>query len=157
MTTAHRASRLTLPRPWRTLGRGAHCPGSAATHNGGKPHPDERRRRGGGVRRTERYFVAALALLVLFIAAGWTAAMVDMRAQKRASAAGTAGGVGAAGGAGAAGTAAAPAAPVARSVAGALLDPEASSTAYLDDAALEFLNPLRGESGKLQMAFRKPE
>lgn len=50
-----------------------------------------------------------------------------------------------------------PAAVVTRSVAAALLDPEAKSTAYLEDAALEFLNPLRGESGKLRMAFRKPE
>ena len=73
------------------------------------------------------------------IAAGWTAAMVDLHGEKRESGAG------------------APPAPVARTVASALLDSEASSTAYLEDAAVEFLNPLRGESGKLQMAFRTPE
>ena len=51
----------------------------------------------------------------------------------------------------------APAGAVTRTVATALLDPAAKSTAYLDDAALEFLNPLRGESGKLRMTFRTPE
>lgn len=74
------------------------------------------------------------------MAAGWTAAIVDLRSQKRESAKG--------GG---------PAPSVIGTVATSLLDPEASSAAYLEDAAVEFLNPLRGESGKLRMAFRKPE
>jgi uncharacterized protein YcbK (DUF882 family) len=101
---------------------------------------------GRSVRRGERFFAVVLALLALLIAAGWTAAMVDLRAQSQASAVSVAASV----------TASAPA-PVARSVTGALLDPEASTTAYLDEAAIDFLEPLRGESGKLQMAFRTPE
>jgi len=52
---------------------------------------------------------------------------------------------------------AAPAAPLSRSLTSALLDPGANATAYLDEAAVEFLSPLRGESGKLEMAFRTPE
>ena len=103
----------------------------------------------GGEGGRERVFVGLLALVVLLIAAGWTAAMVDLRSQKRAS--------GMAAGAPPAPAPEAAAAPVARSVTGALLDPEASATAYLDEAAVDFLNPLRGESGKLRMAFRSPE
>lgn len=50
----------------------------------------------------------------------------------------------------------APRASVGRSVSSALLDPRARSTAYLDDAALEFLGPLRGSSGKMRAVFRLP-
>jgi uncharacterized protein YcbK (DUF882 family) len=37
-----------------------------------------------------------------------------------------------------------------------LTDPRARETAYLDDAPLDFLDALRGRSGKLQAAFRSP-
>jgi hypothetical protein len=45
---------------------------------------------------------------------------------------------------------------VSRTVSSQLLDPRAKSTVYLDDAALSFLDPLRGKSGKVQAAFRLP-
>ncbi len=44
-----------------------------------------------------------------------------------------------------------------RNLSAALTDPRANSTAYLEDAALGgFLEPLRGESGKLRAVFRTP-
>src|SRR6185503_17554145 len=49
-----------------------------------------------------------------------------------------------------------PAQPVGKTVSSQLLDPRAKSTAYLDDAALSFLDPLRGQSGKMKAAFRLP-
>lgn len=45
--------------------------------------------------------------------------------------------------------------PVTRSVTAALTDPQATGTAYLTDAALSAIAPLRGESGKLK-AILKP-
>jgi uncharacterized protein YcbK (DUF882 family) len=42
----------------------------------------------------------------------------------------------------------------ARRMAAVLADPRGRSTAYLDDAQLRFLAPLRGESGKLKAVFR---
>jgi hypothetical protein len=44
----------------------------------------------------------------------------------------------------------------ARAVASRFSDPRASETAYLDDAQLDFLDALRGRSGKLRAAFRTP-
>jgi uncharacterized protein YcbK (DUF882 family) len=38
----------------------------------------------------------------------------------------------------------------------AILNPSAPSTAFLNDAALEFLSPLHGYSGKVTAVFRKP-
>ena len=38
----------------------------------------------------------------------------------------------------------------------ALTDPRSPKVAYLTDAALEFVNPLRGESGKLRAALQQP-
>src|SRR5262249_40387749 len=51
--------------------------------------------------------------------------------------------------------AAAPA-PATRSIASALTDSRASAAAYVEDAALDFLQPLHGESGKLKAVFRTP-
>jgi uncharacterized protein YcbK (DUF882 family) len=42
----------------------------------------------------------------------------------------------------------------ARQMAAALADPRSRTTAYLDDAQLRFLAPLRGQSGKLKAVFR---
>ena len=44
----------------------------------------------------------------------------------------------------------------ARALASGLTDARARETAYLDDAPLDFLDTLRGRSGKLQAAFRSP-
>jgi uncharacterized protein YcbK (DUF882 family) len=43
-----------------------------------------------------------------------------------------------------------------QAVGAALLDPRAKSTAYLSDADVDFLDVLRGRSGKLKAAFRAP-
>jgi uncharacterized protein YcbK (DUF882 family) len=45
---------------------------------------------------------------------------------------------------------------VTKAVDAALTDSRAPATAYVDDAALEFLAPLRGSSGKLRAAIRTP-
>jgi uncharacterized protein YcbK (DUF882 family) len=47
-------------------------------------------------------------------------------------------------------------APPARVLASQLTEPRATETAYLDDAQLDFLDALRGRSGKVQAAFRTP-
>jgi hypothetical protein len=41
-------------------------------------------------------------------------------------------------------------------VTSAILDSRSRSTAYVNEAAMEFLDPLRGHSGKLNAAFRTP-
>ena len=44
----------------------------------------------------------------------------------------------------------------ARALASKLTDPRVRETAYLDDAPLDFLDSLRGRSGKLKVALRAP-
>ena len=46
--------------------------------------------------------------------------------------------------------------PMTRSITKSLLDSGSPTTAYISDAALAFLDPLRGESGMLKAAFRTP-
>lgn len=48
-----------------------------------------------------------------------------------------------------------PVAPATSSLASAMLD-QPSTAAFIDDAAIAFLEPLRGESGKLHVAMRTP-
>jgi uncharacterized protein YcbK (DUF882 family) len=72
----------------------------------------------------------------LIVSAGWTLAIEGLR-QDRSDPAPTS-------------------QPVARTLSSQLLDPRAKGTAYLDTAALSFLDPLRGQSGKVQAAFRLP-
>ncbi|MHB0971057.1 MAG: hypothetical protein ACYC7A_20615 [Thermoanaerobaculia bacterium] len=50
----------------------------------------------------------------------------------------------------------APTGSVVSQITGAVLEPAATTTPFLNEAALEFLDPLRGESGKVQMALRRP-
>jgi uncharacterized protein YcbK (DUF882 family) len=45
---------------------------------------------------------------------------------------------------------------VVRTLGAALTDSRSTTTAYVDDAALAFLEPLRGRSGKVRAAFRTP-
>ena len=90
-------------------------------------------------RRTRGGFVLGLAVAaVLLLTAGWTVAIADLHGQERRN------------------DPPPPPAPVGRTVSSQLLDPRSKSTAYLDDAALSFLDPLRGQSGKVQAAFRLP-
>jgi peptidase M15-like protein len=84
-------------------------------------------------------FVVGLAVAAaLLLTAGWTAAIADRRGQDRRN------------------DPPPPQQPVSRTVSSQLLDPRAKGTAYLDDTARSFLDPLRGQSGKVQAAFRLP-
>jgi uncharacterized protein YcbK (DUF882 family) len=74
----------------------------------------------------------------LLLTAGWTAAIADRRGQDRRN------------------DPPPSQQPVGRTVSSQLFDPRANGTAYLDDTALSFLDPLRGQSGKVQAAFRLP-
>jgi hypothetical protein len=77
------------------------------------------------------------AVGALLLTAGWTVAVADRRGQERHQAP-------------------PPPQPVGRTVSSQLLDSRSNGTAYLDDTALSFLSPLRGQSGKVQAAFRLP-
>jgi hypothetical protein len=85
-----------------------------------------------------RWVLGLAVAATLLVAAGWSMAIADLRGQERNAAPPP------------------PPQPVARTVRSQLLDPRAKSTAYLDEAALSFLDPLRGESGKMRAAFRLP-
>jgi uncharacterized protein YcbK (DUF882 family) len=81
-------------------------------------------------------------VLILAVVAGWTYSIIDLYRQPLDSEGSEQSGSNAA--------------PVTRSVTSALLDSRSPTTAYINDAALTFLDPLRGESGKLRAAFRVP-
>ena len=83
-----------------------------------------------------RWVLGLAVAATLLVAAGWTAAIAELRQDRSDPPP--------------------PKQPVARTLSSQLLDPRARSTAYLDAAALSFLEPLRGESGKVQAAFRLP-
>ena len=89
--------------------------------------------------RGRRWVFGLAVAAALLLTAGWTAAIADLRGQGRRR-----------------NDPPPPPAPVSRTVSSQLLDPRANGTAYLDDAALSFLGPLRGQSGKVQAAFRLP-
>ena len=50
----------------------------------------------------------------------------------------------------------APPTPITRSVSDSILEGRENSTPFLNEAALQFFDPLRGESGELEAAFRLP-
>jgi hypothetical protein len=85
-----------------------------------------------------RWIIGLAVTATLLVAAGWTLAIADLRGQDRQN------------------DPPPPAQPVGRTVSSQLLDPRAKGTAYLDDTALSFLDPLRGQSGKVKAAFRLP-
>ena len=93
-------------------------------------------------RRQERAFKWLATSLIVVMVSGWAFSIADLishRDDARASAVTTS-------------------APVAatRTVTSALLDPRTKSTAFINEAAMTFLTPLRGSSGKLRAAFRTP-
>lgn len=49
-----------------------------------------------------------------------------------------------------------PETPASRQITGALLDPKAPTTAFINEAMLEFLDPLRGQSGKVRFTTVTP-
>jgi hypothetical protein len=91
----------------------------------------------------ERVFDWLSFALVITILAGWGVAIGDVMARRQAAI-----------DAGLAPGASLPS--VARSVSSAMFDPRSPSTPFLNEAALRFLDPLRGESGRLHAVFRTP-
>ena len=98
--------------------------------------PQARRKRLGLTPRQERAFNLLAGLLICVMVAGWTITIADQYRQRN--------------------DAEEEAPTPARVVASRFSDPRAPETAYLDDTQLDFLDTLRGRSGKLQAAFRAP-
>jgi len=98
--------------------------------------PQARRNRLGLTPGQERAFNALAAGLIGAMVLGWTVSIADQYRQRA--------------------EAQDEAATPARAMASRFSDPRASETAYLDDAQLDFLDALRGRSGKLRAAFRTP-
>lgn len=95
-----------------------------------------RRRRPGLTPRQEHFFTWLAASLVVAVTTAWILGLWDAaRASDKTE----------------------PDAPTpGQAVRSALLDPRSKAMAYLTDAELSFLGPLRGRSGKLRAAFRTP-
>jgi uncharacterized protein YcbK (DUF882 family) len=105
--------------------------------------PTPRRRRFTGLNeRQERVFRVIAVLLIVAVVAGWTYSILDAYGTPPIESHVV--------------TSESEAAPMTRSVTSSLLDSRSPTTAYINDAALTFLDPLRGESGKLRAAFRVP-
>jgi uncharacterized protein YcbK (DUF882 family) len=103
--------------------------------------PAPRKRRWTGLsERQERVFRWTALTLIVVMMSGWTVSIVEVYARTIHGPE--------------PGTTVAP--PVSRSLSSSILDSRSTTTAYIQDAALEFLDPLRGESGKLRAAFRVP-
>ena len=98
--------------------------------------PRAPRKRLGLTPRQERTFNLLAAALISVMVLGWAVSIGDQYFQRQESDETTT--------------------TPARMLASKLSDPRAPETAYLDDAQLDFLDALRGRSGKLQAAFRAP-
>lgn len=99
--------------------------------------PPKPRRWTGLNERQENVFRWTATVLIVLMMSGWTFSIVDVHAR----------------------TIAGPepeTSRVSRSLSSSILDSRSPTTAYIQDAALTFLDPLRGESGKLRAAFRVP-
>lgn len=110
--------------------------------------PSRHRVYGGLSERQEHIFTWTAIVVVLLFATAWVGAIAEIRdqlARERAERA-------------KAGLApvSAPAVTPTRQITTAILDKSAPSTAYINDAMLGFLTPLRGQSGKLRYATRTP-
>ena len=99
--------------------------------------PRSRWHRAGVTRRVERAFDAVSSCLLLALAAGWTWSIADARAASAIERPGTL-------------------TPATASVRAALTRADAPNMAFLTQAALELLVPLRGYSGKLRADIRPP-
>ncbi|HSP15561.1 MAG TPA: hypothetical protein VLV78_12485 [Thermoanaerobaculia bacterium] len=101
--------------------------------------PKRHRVYGGLTERQERIFTwVATAIIVLFIA-GWIGSIVETRRIERAET-----------------HRAVPAPPPAPRIATTILEPGAPKAAYINDAMLAFLAPLRGESGNVRFTTQPP-
>ena len=90
--------------------------------------------------RQERIFIWIAAGVVVLFIAGWIGAIFETRRVERAERAKQ--------------PAAAPT--VTQQVANAILAPNAPKTAYINDAMLGFLTPLRGQSGRVRFTTQTP-
>lgn len=90
----------------------------------------------------ERVFFWISTVLVAIVLTGWTISIIDLRRIRARNADGTA----------------TPrvATPVSRTIADSILDPRTSATPFMNEAALQFFDPIRGRSGELEAAFRLP-
>ncbi len=111
--------------------------GGRVVDRGAPLFPEQRKRHRvyrGLTERQERFFDwVAGVVIVLFIAA-WVGAIVVTRRQEAAEAA----------------------VPVVRQVTSAIMQPGGPKTAYINDAMLAFLNPLRGQSGQVMFTTQTP-
>ena len=89
--------------------------------------------------RQERIFNWIAGLVIVLFVAAWVGASLTLRENPAA-----------------AGARDAAVAPTAKQIATAVFDSNAPKTAYINDAMLQFLDPLRGESGALKFAARQP-
>jgi osmoprotectant transport system substrate-binding protein len=100
------------------------------------PEPSHSRwHRAGVTPRAERVFEVVSGIVLSLFVLGWSWSIAAGRSDRAAGGAVT---------------------PVTASITAALTDPAATSTAYLTDALLRAVTPLRGESGRLRVALRQP-
>jgi uncharacterized protein YcbK (DUF882 family) len=100
------------------------------------PEPSRSRwHRAGVTPRGERIFDVAAGIVLALFALGWSWSIAAARSADDARSAVT---------------------PVTATIAAALTNPSAPSTAYLTDALVRAVTPLRGESGRLRVAIRQP-
>jgi uncharacterized protein YcbK (DUF882 family) len=107
--------------------------------------------------RQERRFNIIAVVVVVLMMSGWAVSIVELRRQQRQEEYDQLQ-------AAAAASRRAPQPPLPtpppaspmRNVTSAILDPGAGSTAFLNEAALSFLSPLRGYSGKVRATFISP-
>jgi hypothetical protein len=92
--------------------------------------------------RQEHIFTWVAMVVVLLYATGWVGALAELRRIRLAAPFGETVGI-------------SPAMP-SQKIAGRLLTPDHRSTAYLTDAMLTFLHPLRGASGQVRFVTRLP-
>jgi uncharacterized protein YcbK (DUF882 family) len=98
--------------------------------------------------RQERVFTWVAVVVVLLFAAGWIGAIVETRRQeaaeqRRQAASGVA-------------VVPIPEKTPAKQITEAILEPDAPKTAYINDAMLAFLAPLRGQSGEVRITTQTP-
>ncbi|HEX6059423.1 MAG TPA: hypothetical protein VFZ11_10450 [Gemmatimonadaceae bacterium] len=100
------------------------------------PEPSHSRwHRAGVTPRAERIFEVVSGIVLSLFVLGWSWSIAAGRSDRDAGGAVT---------------------PVTASITAALTDPAATSTAYLTDALVRAVTPLRGESGRLRVALRQP-
>jgi hypothetical protein len=110
------------------------------------PEAPRRHRVFGGLsERQEHVFTWVAVVVVLLFLTAWVGALVEVRQEMQA-----------AGGAGASAPNGAVTVRPTRQITTAVFESGAPTTAYINDAMLSFLTPLRGESGSLRFTTRTP-